>query len=233
VTAVATGARGWGEPDQSAVVESSLPASQPLLTAPASAVSATIQDPLAGSSSAQVATASKAVVQRPRVVEERSTPKKVAEQKSDTKKISIPTFSSSRLDSVASTAANISSRATEALTYQPGPTSLGTSQRSTFAESEQSVSPTRARLIGELPTPRVPTEAADVEGVVRVRFNVDALGRPVMSSLVVETSPNPLLTSAVRSVIPSIRFEPARTGGAEGRAIGDVVQVGFQFARRR
>jgi TonB family protein len=198
-----------------------------------SSVSATIPDPLAISSSTQIATSSKAPVQRARVVEERSTPKRVAEQKSETKKIAIPTFSSSRLDSVTSAAASSSSRATEALSYQPAPTPLGISQRSTFGDSEPSVSPQRARLIGELPIPRVPTEAADVEGVVRVRFNVDALGRPVMSSLVVETSPNPLLTSAVRTVIPSIRFEPARTGGAEGRAIGDVVQVGFQFARRR
>jgi outer membrane biosynthesis protein TonB len=233
VTAVATGARGWGEPDQSAAMESSLLTNQPLLTAPVSSVSATIPDPLAISSSTQIATSSKAPVQRARVVEERSTPKRVAEQKSETKKIAIPTFSSSRLDSVTSAAASSSSRATEALSYQPAPTPLGISQRSTFGDSEPSVSPQRARLIGELPIPRVPTEAADVEGVVRVRFNVDALGRPVMSSLVVETSPNPLLTSAVRTVIPSIRFEPARTGGAEGRAISDVVQVGFQFARRR
>ncbi|HMG11560.1 MAG TPA: TonB family protein, partial [Gemmatimonadaceae bacterium] len=89
------------------------------------------------------------------------------------------------------------------------------------------------RLIGELPTPRIPADVADVEGVVRVHFNVDAQGRPVMSSLTVETSPNPLLTSAVRTVIPSIRFEPARSGGPESRPIGDVVQVAFQFSRRK
>jgi outer membrane biosynthesis protein TonB len=233
VTAVVTGARGWAETNQSAAVESSLPANEPVLTAPASSVGPTVRDPLAVSPSAQAPAPSKAVVQRPRVVEERSAPKKVAEQKSDTKKIAIPTFSSSRLDSVTSAAASSSSRATEALSYQPAPTPLGISQRSTFGDSEPSVSPQRAKLIGELPTPRIPTEAADVEGVVRVRFSVDALGRPVMSSFVVETSPNPLLTSAVRTVIPSIRFEPARSGGAESRAIADVVQVGFQFARRR
>lgn len=238
VTAVATGARGWGEADQATALGAALPSNEPyLVTAPASSVSATIHDPLAISSSSQAAVPSKAAPQRPRVAEERSAPKKVTEQKSDSKEIAIPTFSSStfsssmmsRLDSVA---VNNSSRAAEALTYQPGPTSLG-SQRSTFGDSEQSVSPQRARLIGELPTPRVPAEVADIEGVVRIRFNVDVLGRPVMSTLTVETSPNALLTSAVLSVIPGIRFEPARTGGAESRAVGDVVQVGFQFARRK
>jgi len=87
-------------------------------------------------------------------------------------------------------------------------------------------------LIGDLPTPRVPDQVADVEGEVRVRFNVDTDGRPMMSTFSVVNSPNPLLTNAVRKVIPGMRFEPARTGGADSRAIVDVVQIGFQFARR-
>jgi outer membrane biosynthesis protein TonB len=54
-----------------------------------------------------------------------------------------------------------------------------------------------------------------------------------MTTVVVETSPSPLLSSAVRAVIPGIRFEPARSGGAESRAIGDVVQIGFRFSRSK
>ena len=157
----------------------------------------------------------------------------MTEQKSDSKKIAIPTLSigmMSRLDSVASTAAN-TSRVTDALNFQPAPTSLGT-QRSNFASLEQSKGPQRARLIGELPVPRVPDQVADIEGDVRVRFNVDTEGRPVMSTLLVESSPHPLLTNAVRKVILTLRFEPARSGGAESKPIGDVVGIAFQFSRR-
>jgi TonB family protein len=70
-----------------------------------------------------------------------------------------------------------------------------------------------------------------VEGNVRVRFTVDAGGVPVMSTFSVVSSPNPLLTSSVRNVIPNMRFEPARAGGADSRPIVDVVQIDFQFSR--
>jgi len=53
-----------------------------------------------------------------------------------------------------------------------------------------------------------------------------------MSTLTVQSSPNPLLTTAVRKVIPGIRFEPARTGGAESKPINDMVEIGFRFARQ-
>jgi hypothetical protein len=52
-----------------------------------------------------------------------------------------------------------------------------------------------------------------------------------MSTLSVVASPDPLLTAAVRKVIPGIRFEPARTGGSDSKPVGDVVQIGFRFAR--
>jgi TonB family protein len=72
----------------------------------------------------------------------------------------------------------------------------------------------------------------DVEGVVSVRFTVGADGSPVISTLEVVTSPNPLLTSAVRRVIPEMQFEPARVSGASSRAIADVVQIDFRFTSR-
>jgi hypothetical protein len=233
-TAVVTGARGWGEPDQATAPAAALPPSQSgAVTAFPTPVSLTTSDPANASVAPPANVVSKTTAPRPRVTEERSTPKK-AEQKPDTKKIAIPGYQTamvSRLDSVASSAASASSQVTENALL-PAPASFG-NQRTNFEASERPVAPERARLIGELPTPRIPADVADVEGVVRVHFNVDAQGRPVMSTLTVETSPNPLLTSAVRTVIPSIRFEPARSGGPESRPIGDVVQVAFQFSRRK
>jgi len=54
-----------------------------------------------------------------------------------------------------------------------------------------------------------------------------------MSTLEVLNSPNPLLATAVRKVIPTMRFEPARTGGDDPKAIVDIVQIGFQFSKGR
>jgi len=88
-------------------------------------------------------------------------------------------------------------------------------------------------LIGELPTPRIPDQLAGIQGEVRVQFKVDPVGQPVMSTFVVITSPHPLLTAAVRNVIPGMRFEPAHTGGADPKPIADVVHIWFQFARSR
>jgi outer membrane biosynthesis protein TonB len=71
---------------------------------------------------------------------------------------------------------------------------------------------------------------ADIKGEVRVRFTVDIYGVPVMSTFTALTSPSPLLTAAVRKVIPEMRFEPARTGDPDDKPVVDVVQIGFQFS---
>jgi len=54
-----------------------------------------------------------------------------------------------------------------------------------------------------------------------------------MTTVVVETSPSPLLTSAVRTVIPGIRFELPRSGGADFESDRRRVQIGFRFARNK
>jgi len=232
--AVATGAHGWGEVDQTTALATALPTHESFpITTSAAPNAVTTRDPVRAPVPAPANATTKLAPQHPRVSEQQNSPRRVTEQKSDSKKIAIPTLSTgmmSRLDSVASTAAN-TSRATDALNFQPAPTSLGT-QRSNFASLEQSKGPQRARLIGELPVPRVPDQVADIEGDVRVRFNVDTEGRPVMSTLAVESSPHPLLTNEVRKVILTLRFEPARSGGAESKPIGDVVGITFQFSRR-
>ena len=172
---------------------------------------------------------------KPRVVEEHSNAKKAPEKNQDQPaRVAIPNLSTaalSKLDSVAAKAATVGNGAGEVVSIQP---SLNTvSQRRATFDEEPTNSAQRARLIGELPTPKVPPQVADVEGEVRVRFNVDSLGRPVIETFSVISSPNPLLTAAVRKVIPGMHFDPARTAGPDGKAIGDVVQIGFQFARSR
>lgn len=179
------------------------------------------------------ATTAKPAAAKPRAEERAPARKSEEPAKPETRKLTLPTLSNSvvsHLDSLASKAALAAGRA-DPLNVVPTTTGLATA-RPTFDVSDQNNAPTRARLIGELPTPRVPSQVADVEGEVRVRFSVDAEGNPVMSTFAVVSSPNPLLTAAVRKVVPSMRFEPARTGGADARPIADVVETGFRFARQ-
>jgi TonB family protein len=232
--AVATDSRGFGEVAQPTVLGAAPPDQQVIPAPSASALATPASREIASVSVRAVATnpTLKAVLTRPRVSEEKNTPKKRTEA-SEVKSPAIPQLSStlmSGLESAATRAGGTGAKTDETTIIDPSAVSIR--PRANFDFSEQNSGPQRARLIGELPTPRLPNELADIQGEVRVRFNVDTQGRPVMSTVVVETSPNPLLTSAVRAVIPGSRFEPARSGGADSRAIGDVVQVGFHFARK-
>jgi TonB family protein len=242
LVAAATGSHAWGETDQATSLTAQL---TPRRDIPGSAVATTSapvvpsanvrSNPVSVSAPAIPNAPSRTSAQHPRVADERSASRKGTEQQSESRKIAIPKLSTatmSGLDSVAATAANIPVRASDPIINQPGPVALG-NQRTTFDLGEQvATTPQRARLIGELPTPRVPSQISDVEGEVRVRFSVDTDGRPVMSTLTVQSSPNPLLTTAVRKVIPGIRFEAARSGGAESKPINDTVEIGFRFARQ-
>jgi len=234
--AVATDSRGFGEVAQPTALGAATPDQQVLPTQSAPALVTPASRDLASASAADAATNStvKSAPTRPRVTEDRNTSKKRTEQASEAKSPAIPKLSStlmSGLESAATRAGGTGAKADEQAIIDPSAVSIA--RRANFDFSEQNTGPQRARLIGELPTPRLPNELADIEGEVRVRFNVDTQGRPVMTTVVVETSPSPLLTSAVRAVIPGIRFEPARSGGVDSRAIGDVVQVGFRFARAK
>jgi TonB family protein len=232
--AVATGMRGFGEVAQPTALGAATPDQQvtaapsaPALVTPASREIANLSIPAA----AALSTAK--VITRPQVSEEKSTPKKRTEQASEPKRPAIPQLSStlmSGLQSAATRAGSTAAKIDDPIAFDPSAVSI--KSRANFDFSEQTSGPQRARLIGELPTPRLQNELTNIEGEVRVRFTVDTQGRPVMSTVVFETSPSPLLTSAVRSVIPGIRFEPARSGGTESKAIADVVQIGFHFARK-
>jgi tetratricopeptide (TPR) repeat protein len=101
------------------------------------------------------------------------------------------------------------------------------------AEQDANSGPSRARLIGAIPTPRLPDQLSDIQALVKVWVKVDTLGRPVMSTFSIDNSPSPLLTATLKRVITDLRFEPARSGGPNARAMPDSVQVGFNFGRSR
>jgi len=235
LVAVATNSRAAGEVEQPSTAGAQTSGQLPQVAAAVSSAPAlTVSDRSATVAPAATA-AARETPSRPRVAEEHSTAKKANDRKSEPKSIAIPSVSKammSRLDSLASRAATTSAQSTGPLTVQASPTNFG-GLGSSFSYSKQSRAPQRARLIGDMPIPRVPDQVADVEGEVRVRFNVDADGKPVMSTFAVIASPNPLLTTAVRKVIPGMRFEPARSSGSDSKPVGDIVQIGFQFARPR
>jgi TonB family protein len=168
---------------------------------------------------------------RARVADQRSPAKKPTARRGEATGISIPSVPSALMagfDSVLQARSASGSAVGESFPV-PLPPVSGNAPRVTFEGDDQVNVSQRARLIGAQPTPRYPYELIDVQGEVRVRFDVDTSGRPVMSSLLVVNSSNTLMTAAVLKVIPGLRFEPARSGGPDSKAIEDVVQMGFQF----
>jgi len=164
-----------------------------------------------------------------RVVEQRTPAKKAPQQRA----IAIPTMSSTVLagfDSVVrahTTAPRLASEPSAVIL--PPVSGAVEAIVSPSREAAQVALPQRARLIGELPAPHYPERLTDVPGDVRVRVQVDASGRPIMSSLYVLNSSNEFFTAAVFKVIPGLRFEPALSGGADSHPTTDVVQLAFAF----
>lgn len=78
-----------------------------------------------------------------------------------------------------------------------------------------------AALAPRSPTPRYPEalRRAQVEGVVRMAFVVDTLGRVEPSSVRVVSSAHALFEAAVRAALPRLRFSPARVGGRPVRQL--------------
>jgi tetratricopeptide (TPR) repeat protein len=106
------------------------------------------------------------------------------------------------------------------------------SDRSGFETPEFSATRAhRALLIGSLPVPTLPNYSSGAEGEVVVSFAVDTQGRPVMATFSVVRSPDPMLSSAVRKVIPVLRFDPAQTAGPDPKRVVDTVQVVYRFAQ--
>ena len=168
---------------------------------------------------------------RTRVVEQRTSPKRATDNR-DTRAIAIPTMSSAVMagfDSVVRAHTNAPRLVSEPLAVALPPANGEAAAIFSSAREGQVPPPQRARLIGKLPAPHYPEQLRDVEGDVRVRFEVDASGRPVMSSLTVVSLSNEFFTNAVFKVVPGLRFEPAISGGADSKPIPDVVQLSFAF----
>lgn len=112
--------------------------------------------------------------------------------------------------------------------------SLASAAQSGIAALEAPVPARRAKLIGNPPVPRYPEQISrsGIGGEVRVRFEVDTLGRPVTSTIEILASPHPSLTASVKKVVPTMRFEPARSPGPAPRTISESVEMNFYFAPR-
>jgi TonB family protein len=137
-----------------------------------------------------------------------------------------------KVDSAVTAAGAATRGITESVTPDFG-TLLTSPQRSTFDNGEP-LTVTRAHralLIGSLPAPTLPNYSSGVEGEVLVSFTVDTQGRPVMETFSVVKSPDPMLSSAVRKVIPTLRFDPAETAGPDPKRVVDTVQITYRFAQ--
>jgi tetratricopeptide (TPR) repeat protein len=212
------------------VIGSALPRIASLAAAKATAP-ANHSGKVAVSSASPVPIMTSAGTAHPRAVEEHGSFRNPPQKQKKDNGIAIPGVSSSVMSGLESLAVNASrgaARSSEPLMIQPAAEALPTRPTS-FLEADQLVQPQRARLIGAEPQPVVPRELAGRNGDVTVQFNVDTEGRPVMSSLTVLKTSSPMLTEAVKNVIPEMRFEPARTGGLHSQPAVDVVVVPFRF----
>lgn len=85
-----------------------------------------------------------------------------------------------------------------------------------------------AALDPRSPLPRYPDglRAWRSEGVARLRFIVDTLGRVEQKSVEVLESSHPAFTASVRATLPRMRFRPARIGA---RAVRQLVEFPITF----
>ena len=229
VAALTTVSQGLIKSQQGAAQKTTSRAPTAQATVPAVMTTALVNDrpkppAVASAEATPVAPSSKA-----RVVEQRTPAKKAPEQRA----IAIPTMSSTVLagfDSVVRARTTAPRLASEPSAVILPPVSGAVEAIvSPSRDAAQVALPQRARLIGELPAPHYPERLTDVAGDVRVRVQVDASGRPIMSSLYVLNSSNEFFTAAVFKVIPGLRFEPALSGGADSHPTTDVVQLAFAF----
>jgi len=172
---------------------------------------------------------------RPSAQEQRTT-ERLSERRVARESISIPTLAATmtnRFDSLIQAAGAPPRILNEAIPAPPPPDlTSANAERPTFSRADsRTPQPSHAMLIGPLPVPRYPDQVSGVEGEVVVRFTVDTVGRPEMSTFSAVTSPHVQLTAAVRKVIQGLRFEPARAAGPGSKAILDPVEIRYVFAR--
>jgi TonB family protein len=143
----------------------------------------------------------------------------------------VPRTAVGRLDSVVRAINVPSARVGQSFQVQMQ-ASLEDAQRASVAELRSNIPARSTKLIGAAPVPTYPYALArsGIGGEVRVRFEVDTLGRPVMGTFTVVRSPHARFSESVKKVIPAMRFEPARGPGPSARTISETVEMTFTFA---
>jgi TonB family protein len=144
-------------------------------------------------------------------------------------KITVPSISAPTVDSIAVSATERprASDTDRTVTGDRAP-------RPTSMVVNSAVTP--ARIIGRVPEPLFPDallRSGRREGQVIVRFRVSEFGRVDVASLIVESSDDELFTAAVRDILPSFRFEPARTRAPESEPVASWVSVPFRFTTKK
>jgi TonB family protein len=200
------------------------PAITPVVSRPAPAV----DESLNAAAARNLAAAAALNASRTRASERPS----VARPKPATQSVAVaalPKAVSVNLDSVVRSMAATDSDVGAAILSQPG--STATAGNRTSFRSEESIPAKRATLIGAMPVPRYPIQLGPIGGEVRIRFMVDTLGRPMMATFSVMSSPDPRLTASVKTVVPRMRFEPALTEGPDRKPTSEWVETVFRFER--
>lgn len=179
-----------------------------------------------------VASAASTTSARPRTTESRPAPRPQVNQEPETPLlVQRPTVG--RLDSVARSISVPTQNLGGSFEVQLQ-ASLANAQRQVASELTPTTPARRARLIGSPPIPRYPPQLAksNVGGEVKVRFDVDTLGRPVMGTFAVISSPHPAFAESVKKLVPTMRFEAARTAGPVPQPVNENVEMSFQFVPR-
>jgi TonB family protein len=144
--------------------------------------------------------------------------------------ITVPTISAAAsLDSIAVSATE---RPRASDTDRTGTREKVSSPKS--ADDDDAITP--PKITGRVPEPRFPEAAlrsGQREGQVVVRFVVNELGTVDVASMIVEQSDHELFTSAVRDILPSFRFEPARTRAPQSKPVAAWVTVPFRFTTKK
>ena len=106
---------------------------------------------------------------------------------------------------------------------QRGPKFMSDSQTFFEFQVEQAVTVAEGN-----PRPRFPDalRAANIEGEVLAQFVADTFGMADMRTFKVLKSSHDLFTNAVRTVLPTMKFNPALVGG---KKVKQLVQMPFQF----
>jgi tetratricopeptide (TPR) repeat protein len=179
------------------------------------------------------APASEIATLRARALEQLSPRTNVSRRNPSTANISVPTVPLAVLSRFDSLAQRVT---VPVISNEPSPNRSEFGATNTPRSSSDNIGPVRlverARLISAMPVPRYP-QWLSIAGEVRVRFNVDTTGRPVMATFFVVNSPEGLFTDAVRSVIPGMRFFPARMTAPPYQAVVETVEMRFRFTPRK